>query len=39
MERIKGLVCFFNERVDLRLDGVLQERPRNQWSNTDWLDE
>ena len=29
---VRGLVCFFNERIDLELDGVLQERPRTQWS-------
>jgi uncharacterized protein (DUF427 family) len=26
-ERIAGLVCFYNERVDLYVDGVLEERP------------
>jgi len=31
-EPVRDLVCFFNERVDLELDGVLQERPRTQWS-------
>jgi uncharacterized protein (DUF427 family) len=31
--RIKGLVCFFNERVDLELDGELQERPESPWSH------
>jgi len=36
VERIRGLVCFFNERVDLRLDGELQERPTTQWSGTEW---
>jgi uncharacterized protein (DUF427 family) len=30
--RIKGLVCFFNEKVDLELDGELQERPETAWS-------
>lgn len=30
--RIAGLVCFFNERVDLELDGEPQERPVTQWS-------
>jgi uncharacterized protein (DUF427 family) len=30
---IKGLVCFFNERVDLELDGELQERPESPWSH------
>lgn len=30
--RIAGLVCFFNERVDLVVDGVRQSRPRTPWS-------
>jgi uncharacterized protein (DUF427 family) len=30
--RIGGLLCFFNERVDIELDGVLQERPDSPWS-------
>jgi uncharacterized protein (DUF427 family) len=30
--KIKGLLCFFNERVDLYVDGVLQERPLTSWS-------
>ena len=30
--RIKGLLCFFNEKVDLEVDGEEQERPRTQWS-------
>ncbi|MBV8527831.1 MAG: DUF427 domain-containing protein [Candidatus Dormibacteraeota bacterium] len=30
--RIAGMVCFFNERVDLTLDGVPQERPHTQFS-------
>lgn len=30
--RIKGLLCFFNERVDLYVDGDLQARPRTPWS-------
>ncbi len=29
--RIKGLVCFFNERVDIELGGELQERPDSPW--------
>lgn len=29
---IEGLVCFFNERVDLEVDGERQERPVTQWS-------
>jgi uncharacterized protein (DUF427 family) len=31
-ERIRDRVCFFNERVDLYLDGELQERPASPWS-------
>ena len=30
--KIKGLLCFFNERVDLTVDGVMQPRPRTPWS-------
>jgi uncharacterized protein (DUF427 family) len=30
--KIKGLLCFFNERVDLYLDGELQARPLSPWS-------
>jgi uncharacterized protein (DUF427 family) len=30
--KIKDLVCFFNERVDLVVDGALQERPSTPWS-------
>ena len=29
VRRIAGMVCFFNERVDLELDGELQERPES----------
>jgi uncharacterized protein (DUF427 family) len=29
---VKGLVAFYNERVDIEVDGELQERPRTQWS-------
>jgi uncharacterized protein (DUF427 family) len=32
VERIKDRLAFFNERVDLRVDGELQERPETQWS-------
>jgi uncharacterized protein (DUF427 family) len=28
VRRIKGLVCFYNERVDIELDGELQDRPQ-----------
>ena len=31
-ERIAGLVCFYNERVDLFVDGELQERPKTKFS-------
>jgi uncharacterized protein (DUF427 family) len=31
-ERIRGYLAFFNERVDLEVDGELQERPQTQWS-------
>jgi uncharacterized protein (DUF427 family) len=30
--KIKGLLCFFNERVDLEVDGEEQKRPQTQWS-------
>jgi uncharacterized protein (DUF427 family) len=30
--RVAGLVAFFNERVDLEIDGVRQQRPRTPWS-------
>ena len=30
---IRGLICFFNERVDLEVDGQVQERPTTQWSH------
>jgi uncharacterized protein (DUF427 family) len=29
---VKGLVAFYNERVDIEVDGEPQERPRTQWS-------
>ena len=29
---IAGLVCFFDERVDMTIDGELQERPQTRWS-------
>jgi uncharacterized protein (DUF427 family) len=31
--RIKDLVCFFNEKVDIELDGELQQRPDSPWSH------
>ena len=30
--RIKDLVCFFDERVDVYIDGERQERPQTPWS-------
>ena len=32
MEQIADLLCFFNERVDLEVDGECGERPETQWS-------
>lgn len=29
--QIAGRLCFFNERVDIELDGELQERPESPW--------
>jgi uncharacterized protein (DUF427 family) len=31
-QKIAGLACFYNERVDLYVDGVLQERPHTKFS-------
>ncbi len=30
--KINGLLCFYNEKVDLYVDGELQERPQTPWS-------
>jgi uncharacterized protein (DUF427 family) len=30
---VKDLLCFFNERVDLEVDGESQGRPRSDWSH------
>jgi uncharacterized protein (DUF427 family) len=30
---VKGLVCFYSERTDLRIDGVEQPRPVTPWSS------
>jgi uncharacterized protein (DUF427 family) len=30
--KVAGLVCFYNERVDLYVDGVLQKRPDTPFS-------
>jgi uncharacterized protein (DUF427 family) len=32
VDAIKDLLCFFDEKVDLELDGEPQQRPRTQWS-------
>jgi uncharacterized protein (DUF427 family) len=34
-EPVRDLLCFYNERVDLELDGELVERPRTQYSRDD----
>ena len=31
-ERVRDYLAFFNERVDIEVDGELQERPDTQWS-------
>ena len=31
-QKIAGLACFYNEKVDLRVDGVAQDRPRTPFS-------
>jgi uncharacterized protein (DUF427 family) len=31
-QRIRDYLAFFNERVDLEVDGELRERPQTQWS-------
>ncbi len=31
---IAGRLCFFNEKVDIELDGELQERPESPWSHS-----
>ena len=30
--KIAGRLCFFNEKVDIKVDGELQPRPRTKWS-------
>ncbi|HZO58080.1 MAG TPA: DUF427 domain-containing protein [Solirubrobacterales bacterium] len=34
VERIRDYLAFFNERVDIEVDGELQERPVTQWSKS-----
>ncbi|MGZ3144672.1 DUF427 domain-containing protein [Lentzea chajnantorensis] len=31
-QKVAGLACFYSEKVDLHLDGELQERPKSPWS-------
>jgi len=31
-QKIAGLACFYNEKVDIHIDGMLQERPRTHFS-------
>ena len=31
--KVAGMLCFFNEKVDLELDGELQEQPESPWSH------
>jgi len=31
-ERVAGYLCFYNERVDVTIDGALQARPETPWS-------
>jgi uncharacterized protein (DUF427 family) len=33
---IKGLIAFYNELVELEVDGELEERPRTQWHEEGW---
>jgi uncharacterized protein (DUF427 family) len=34
--RIKGLFAFYNERVDVEVDGEREQRPRTQWHDAGW---
>jgi len=33
-ERIKDLICFYDERVDITIDDEAQERPETPWSRS-----
>lgn len=35
-EPVRDLICFFNESVDLDIDGERQERPMTPWSRPGW---
>ena len=30
--RVAGYLCFYNERVDVTIDGAVQDRPETPWS-------
>lgn len=32
MPKIAGRLCFYNEKVDVKIDGELQQRPHTKWS-------
>jgi uncharacterized protein (DUF427 family) len=34
---IEGRVAFFNERVDIEVDGEREERPGGRWASADWV--
>jgi uncharacterized protein (DUF427 family) len=34
--RVKDYVCFFNEHVDVDVDGEREERPMSPWSRSGW---
>ena len=34
---IEGRICFFDERVDVEVDGERLERPRTRWNTADWV--
>ncbi|MEA2717876.1 MAG: hypothetical protein QOI99_2193, partial [Actinomycetota bacterium] len=31
-EAVRGLICFYNERVDIDVDGLGQARPQTPWA-------
>lgn len=31
-QKVAGLIAFYNEKLDIEIDGVLQERPRTKFS-------
>lgn len=37
--KIRDLLCFFNEQVDIYVDGELQQRPITPWSKRDWRED